>query len=187
MAELQEKGLLQDYDKSNKVYSYRFQDPTIGLLSEHLLELNQEVEIVRDNALPRHVSTELNRILNAVEVRGFDDGRAKSIAAPALDRLQMINGLNVQYFMETIARFQGGSGPQDIANGKQSYLARLDEALDRLDSEFHSALRGLHEWLVREDSRPASALLRQPDKAASARPRTSGEQFGVASATFHQP
>ncbi|KVN30150.1 hypothetical protein WT11_23835 [Burkholderia stagnalis] len=148
--ELRDKGLLDGYDKSNKVYSYRFQEPMMGRLSDHLLQLNDEVEIVRDNALPRHVSTELNRILNAVELHGLDEAKANRIAAPAMARLQSINGLNVEYFLQTIAHFEGGSDAGAIAGDRQSYLGELGASLDSLETEFSTALHGLHDWLISE-------------------------------------
>jgi len=150
--ELKEEKLLVGYDSTNKVYSYKIQDPCIEALSGYLLSLNQHPTIILDNALPRQIMTELSRILNRLELLQFYNGHIDKLIQPLQKQHEALNALNVSFFIDTVRRFRSGEDMAGVEMATNKYLIALSERLNFLEESFNSTLRLLHEHIIGEKS-----------------------------------
>ncbi len=156
--ELSSQKLLRGYDRSNKVYSYSFQDPCIETLSGYLLALNQQSPIVRDNALPRHVCTEIYRILNGIEMSGMYSEEVDNITADLRQQLDRNNWLNVGFFEDMIHMHRRSDPQRSIEERTSTYLNELEVCLNALETTYGATLRALHAYVAYDDKRELKAM-----------------------------
>lgn len=144
---LERQGLLRGHGSTNKVYSYGFKDPIIGALSDYLLELNHSPAVIRDNALPRHVSTELFRILNNIEAAGLLSFEVELIIATVRHRLAESNALNVAFFEDMVHLFRKESNRSEVEARTSAYLKHISNCLDEIEASFSAALTSIHAYV----------------------------------------
>ena len=160
--DLASQKLLRGYDSANKVYSYTFSDPCIESLSDYLLGLNQNPVIVRDNALPRHVTTEVFRILNGIESSGMYTEHVDDIIRDLRRQLDDNNQLNVSFFNNMVRMHRRGDSRHSIEERTSSYLKELSACLDVLDASYGVTLRALHSYVADDEKRGVVAAVAAP-------------------------
>jgi radical SAM superfamily enzyme YgiQ (UPF0313 family) len=141
--------LIRGYDSSAKVYSYRFRDPAIEELSEHLLRLNDDKAVIRDNALPRHVKTELFRLLGRAASAGISSHDLDEIVAGVRAAIRENNRVNVRYFEDAVALNRAEGCRRSVTARTAAYLEDLSHNLDHLEGAFGRALSDLHAYVER--------------------------------------
>jgi radical SAM superfamily enzyme YgiQ (UPF0313 family) len=149
--ELKEKQLITGYDSANKVYSYLFQDKRVEALSKYFFPLNQHPQIIRDNSLPRHVTTELLRIIHHIEQLEMNNGEVDDLVQPVWKKKREINALNVAYFKSIVHDFFSNEDMKVINYKTSQYIERLSIELDDIDKLFNNALQSLYNFISSDE------------------------------------
>lgn len=145
---LKKEDLIIGYNETHKVYSYRFRNREIQSAADFLMEMNNEPAVIKDNALPRQVKSEIQKL--SLELKSCDSiNELLKAKKKIIDmELKSINAINMKFFMDILELCREKKCPDELNTHKQVYLRELESRLNALEKEYSDALMRIHQMLA---------------------------------------